>query len=513
MTMKNNFNSNSQIKLGAIISYTAILFNIIAGFIYTPWLVKQIGQSDYGLYTLAMSVIAFFLMDFGISGTISRFISLYRAKGEEKKVGNLLGITYKLYLIIDIFIFIALLIIFIFIQNIFVQLTIEEINKFRIIFLIVGGYSLISFPFMPLNGILMSYEKFINLKLFELIQKILSILLVIIVLTLGKGLYALVIVNAAVNISILLFKLMYINNNIDIKVNLRYKDKKLLKEIFNFSIWMTVISIAQRLIINISPTILGMFSGSMQISVFAIGVSLEGYTWTFANALNGLFLPKVTRMAINEQDNSSIVDLMIKVGRVQLAVVGIIMVGLFSMGKEFITIWMGNSFQSSYYVAIFLIGPGLITLTQEIAYNYLVAINEVKYRAYDFIGSAVISIVLSVVLTPKYGAIGAALSAGIGIFIGHVIIMNIIYYKVFKLDILRFFKECHLKMAFPLIISLIVGILLQKYIPVNNLVLFSIKAMSLSIIYAILMWKVGLNHYEKGLFKYTINSVKRKLMR
>ena len=73
VTKKDN---NFQIKIGAIISYFSIIFNILVGFIYTPWLVREIGKSDYGLYTLAMSVITFFLMDFGISGTISRFISL-----------------------------------------------------------------------------------------------------------------------------------------------------------------------------------------------------------------------------------------------------------------------------------------------------------------------------------------------------------------------------------------------------------------------------------------------------
>ena len=42
----------NQIKQGAIISYIAIFFNIAAGLIYTPWMVGQIGVSDYGLYAL-----------------------------------------------------------------------------------------------------------------------------------------------------------------------------------------------------------------------------------------------------------------------------------------------------------------------------------------------------------------------------------------------------------------------------------------------------------------------------
>lgn len=511
--MKKQLNSNSQIKIGAIISYIAIIFNIVASFIYTPWMVQQIGKSDYGLYTLAISVITFFLMDFGISGTIARFISLYRAQGEVEKVEDLLGITYKLYIIIDFIILFILIGIFFSINNIFLQLSPQEIEKFKVIFVIVGGFSLVSFPFMPLNGIFVSNEKFVALKIFDLCQKILTIIFVVICLVLGYGVYALVLVNAVVNVVVIIYKNIYLKNNVKFKVNFKCKSKKVLKQIFNFSIWMTIISIAQRLIINISPTILGIFSGSIEISIFSIGVALEGYVWTFANALNGLFLPKVTKMVTNDEAKENIIDLMVKVGRIQLIVIGLLLIGLFSMGREFITLWMGSDFKGSYYVVVFLTLPSLITLTQEIAYNYLVAINEIKYRAYDFIGTAIVSIGLSLILTPKYGAVGAAMSAGIGIFLGHVILMNIIYYKVFRLNVIRFFKECHLKMCVPLGISLVVGLLLQKYVPADSFIIFGIKAISLGIFYFISMWILALNDYEKSLITSLYRVFKNKIIR
>lgn len=514
LRLETDINStNKQIKTGAIISYAAIIFNVVAGLIYTPWMVKQIGKSDYGLYTLAMSAISLFLMDFGISAAISRFISIYRAQGKEEKVQDLLGVTYKLYLIMDVIIFIILAIIYLFMKNIFVQLTASEIDKFRNVFCIVGLFSLVSFPFMPLNGILISYEKFVTLKFCELMQKLLSIGFVIIALLLGYGLYALVLINALLDIGIILFKFVYLKRKVHIKSNFNYHNSGLLKQLFGFSVWMTVMSIAQRLIINISPSFLGIFSGAIQISIFSIGISLEGYIWTFANAFNGLFLPKVTRIVIQKQEIDHITNLMIKVGRIQLEVVGVLFVGLFLMGKEFICLWMGNDFINSYYVALFLILPGVVTLTQEIAYNYLVAINEIKYRAYDYIGTAIISVFLSIVLTPRYGAIGAAISAGIGIFAGHVVAMNIIYYKVFKIDIPRFFKECHLKLALPLILSGVVAFLIQEFFPVSHLIHFFIKAIVVSSCYIVFMWLFGFNDYEKNLFSSGFISFRKRIIK
>ena len=65
----------NQLKAGAFISYFSMAFNIIAGLIYTPWMVAKIGQSNYGLFTLANSLIAIFMLDFGLSSAVSRFLA------------------------------------------------------------------------------------------------------------------------------------------------------------------------------------------------------------------------------------------------------------------------------------------------------------------------------------------------------------------------------------------------------------------------------------------------------
>ncbi|MFR2693345.1 MAG: hypothetical protein ACLTBV_23630 [Enterocloster bolteae] len=53
-------NNNSQIKSGAIISYLGIIISTIASLLYTPWMKNHIGDANYGLYTLAGSLVAVF---------------------------------------------------------------------------------------------------------------------------------------------------------------------------------------------------------------------------------------------------------------------------------------------------------------------------------------------------------------------------------------------------------------------------------------------------------------------
>lgn len=495
-----SINSSAQIKISAIISYSSIAFNIMAGLIYTPWMVRQIGQADYGLYALAISFISLFALDFGLGAAVSRFLSLYRAKGDTDGAKRFLGIIIKLFLIITTVFLIVLSAVYFQIENVFGQLTPQEISRFKIVFSIAGLYSIIAFSFNPLNGILISNERFIFIKLTDLLSRMLIVLLMVIALLNGRGLYALVIVNALIGILTIVAKLVYTNRHTDTEIDFSSRDKGLLREVFSFSIWTTIITLAQRFIMNITPTVLGAFAGSIQIAIFSIGMTIEGFTWTIAQALNGLFLPRVTRMTLGS-NREEIENLMIKVGRIQLFVVGLIIIGFAAMGKEFIVLWMGDNFSNSYYVALLLIAPCIISLTQEIAYTTLVALNEIKYRAFASLTVAAISIVLSLILSRMYGAVGSAIAIFIGNTVGIVVIMNIVYYRVLGLNVLRFFKECHIKMMLPLIMTGTIGLFIQYYFPVDNLMLFLGKAGLVAVIYGVLMWVVSFNQYEKDLFK------------
>ena len=114
-----NDDSINQIKKGAIISYLAIGVSLLSGLLYTPWMIKQIGVNDYGLYTLATSLISIFLIDFGISEAVSRFISKYNAEGNQEKVNDFLGLIYKIFILIDLVILVILIALYFYTYNLF----------------------------------------------------------------------------------------------------------------------------------------------------------------------------------------------------------------------------------------------------------------------------------------------------------------------------------------------------------------------------------------------------------
>ena len=59
--------NSKQRKLGAFFSYLSILVNTIIQLLYTPLLLRTLGQSEYGLYSLINSIIGYLaVLDLGL---------------------------------------------------------------------------------------------------------------------------------------------------------------------------------------------------------------------------------------------------------------------------------------------------------------------------------------------------------------------------------------------------------------------------------------------------------------
>lgn len=502
--------TSRQIKIGGLISYLTIGFSIVSGLIYTPWMISIIGQSDFGLFTLATSLVTMVTIDLGLSQAVSRFISKYRAEGDTINIQKFLGIAYKLFIFLAVIFLIVLTLIYFNLESIFLKLNSEEIEKVKVLLTIAGFYAIISFPFQPLDGLIISGEWFIFQKSMGLVAKVLNIVLMVGALLMGYGLYSLVIVSAITGLLIIGIKLYFLQKKQPQHIAWKSFDSKLTREIFSFSLWVMVISIAQRLILNVTPSILGITSGSREIAIFSAALTIEGYIWIFATVLGGMFLPKVSNLIYRENGSSADIEaLMIKVGRIQFIMLAAVASIFIMVGRDFFINWLGLNFEKSYLVAVFLILPGLITIPQEIASTTLIATNKVRFSAFSRIIIASIAIGLSYLLSLKYGATGSGIAIFIGNLIGGVVVLNIIYYRILKINVWKFFKECQLKMSLPFIIVILVGWALNYiWIDVSWLIMI-VKVIILLTVYLLFAYFFAINKYEKelvqGILKREIN--------
>ena len=88
----------NQLKAGALLSYVQAGCSVVITLAYTPLMLRLLGQSEYGVYTLASSLTAYLgLLHFGLSGSYIRFYTRYRAAGDQRGVNQLNALFLTVY--------------------------------------------------------------------------------------------------------------------------------------------------------------------------------------------------------------------------------------------------------------------------------------------------------------------------------------------------------------------------------------------------------------------------------
>ena len=505
---------NNKLKKAILISYGVIIFNIIAGLLYTPWMISKIGKSDFGLYVLVTTFLAYFVVDYGMWQSINILISKYRSEGNQKKIEETIGVASKIYLFFDLILCIVLFLTYFFIDYIFSNLSTEDLTKFKDIFLLAAFFSVLNFPFNFLKGLMFAYEFIVQNRYFELGTKICLIISTITVLTFGGGLYWLVIVYAITPFlkNILIVYFLYKQG---VRMDIKFWSKDSAKSILGVSLWLFVYVISELFINNISPTIIAIRNSLTQVSLFAIGLTLYGYVYQISNSVSGFFLPKISRMQHEKQQNE--IDIYaLKIRRFQLLVVGFVTFGVFVSGSQFIEAWVGKEFEDSFYVAAIMIIPGLIIYSQQIEQSKLYVQNKVSLHSLMMLLTALFSVLISLLLTPLYGAIGAAVAISISSLFFMGFGMSIIYYKVVNFDMRGFYLMLGKFIAVFSLVTLLVT-LLDMFI--YNLFITSsnkwFKFLSCGITYTfffiISVYFLLLNKYEKEFVIKILSTTLKKL--
>ena len=159
-------NDSKQRKLGAMLSYVSIVVNVVIQLLYTPILIKKMGSSEYGLFSLVSSIISYLtILDLGFGNAIIVYTAKYRAQKKYDEEKQLHGMFNIVFLIIGLITTICGLILAFNTKNIFYKtMTIEELNKAQIMMFILSFNLGVTFIFNIYSTIISAYEKFVFQK-------------------------------------------------------------------------------------------------------------------------------------------------------------------------------------------------------------------------------------------------------------------------------------------------------------------------------------------------------------
>lgn len=496
----------NEIKSGVIISYIQTFLSIIISLVITPITIRSLGQSEYGIYSLVGTIIPYLtVLDLGFSNAIVRFITECRVKNDKDKEYKLNGMFMVIYSFIGIICLIVGVLIIINISNIFKNgLNPQEILKIKYMLIIVVIYISISFPFKLFNGIITAYEKFLFLKTISLITTIINPLIILLIVLSGNKSIMMTLNTAIIGLSVSIVQMIYCIKVLKIKIKFEKFNMIIFKELFSYSFYIFVSSIVNIIYWSTDSSILGIVANSSEIAIYSVASTFNNYLNTLTMVISGMMIPKVVSMITQNKSNSEITDLFIKISRIQLQIVGLIMIGFLLVGRQFINIWAGTDYDKAYFIALLIMSVRIIPICQVLGTSILEVKNMHKIRSIVYLLVAILNLVISIPLGKMYGGIGCAIGTVIGLSL-NIIIINIYYSKV-GLEMKRYWIEL-LKLTIPIVLSLLIGVSISKIVNLasfKGIIIFSILFVP---IYSIIIMIFGMNKYEKNLIILPVKKI------
>ena len=126
-------------------------------------------------------------------------------------------------------------------------------------------------------------------------------------------------------------------------------------------------------------------------------------------------------------------------------------------------------------------------------------------QAWINLGMGIINVVLSLFLSREFGVIGACVSIFIAYMIRAVALLSV-YKKVLKLDMTAFVKNCYVRMSIPILVTVGLGILMNRFIADNGWLVLCGKGIAVLVVYALTIFVFGLTRNERK----TIFRMKRR---
>lgn len=502
----------NELKAGAILSYVQLILGNIISIIYTPIMLRLLGQNEYGLYNLSSSTISYLgLLSFGFGSAYIRYYSKYKAEKDEASISRLNGTFLSVYSVMAVVALLAGLVLINNADMIFKDgLTSDEIYKSKILMSFMVFNLAISFPMSVFTSNITANEKFFFQKLVGSINTVINPFIMLPVLLMGYKSVGMVVATTILGLVNSGLNVWYCFKKIGIKFSFGKFDFGLMKEISIFSSYIFLNMIVDQINWNVDRFLLGMYKGTGAVAVYGIGSQINTYYMSFSTSVSNVFIPKINRMVNESTDDKILTEIFTKVGRIQFIILSFILSGFIFFGKYFIEdIFAGSGYELSYPVALLLIFPITVPLIQNLGIEIQKAKNMHKFRSILYFLIAIGNLFMSIPLCKHYGVIGCAIGTSVTMVLGNIIIMNWYYHTKIGLDVIYFWKN--IAAFIPgLIIPIISGVIMT-FIGINSIGRFLVMGIIYIIIFLISIYKLSMNEYEKQLFSGPLLKVKSKL--
>ena len=488
---------------GIILSYIYIVLNLISGIFLSAFLIRILGDVEYGLYQTITSFAMYLVMlEFGIGNAMTRNILIERnSKNSQYKINAIISTLMVMTLVLITLIVIISIFFYIGIPYIYANtMTLSQIVYGRKIFIIITIYLILSFIMQTISGIFIGYENYTigqKINIFKLLSR--TALVVAILLIKPYAIY-IALVDMFISIMTLLFSISYIIRRYKISFSFAFFDKAVVITSLPLCLAMFIQVLVNQANNNVDKFLIGIMLSMKDVTIYSVAQYFYSTFSSITTVPITMYMPQVAKDIGRGLKGIELTKTLIQPSRLIALLGGVIVFGFFSAGKQFISILYGADKSDAWIYALIIMVPMLINMTNGILVNVLDILNKRLARSYTLLLTTIINIVLSIILLKYIGIIGAVIGTAIATILGQIVIMNIYYSREIKIKILYLYKEAFKGILVYQILAGVVGFFISKQIS-NIYISFFAGGLIFVVLFFAMYILRGANSIEKEILK------------
>lgn len=503
-------------KIGVIYSYGLMLVEILSTMLFTPYLIRMLGQAEYGVYQLVSSITSYLvLLDLGVGSSVIRYMAKYRSDKDMPSQRRFLGIVTIYYLLIALTaLLVGIGVRFAFPQMFAKGLSAAEVELAEKLFTVTMCNTAFSLATAGFANTLIAYERFNVSKGASIVLTLVKILASFVALKLGFSSLGVVCVNLAVNVLTRLVYMLYVLLKLKIFPSFRNISFSFIKEVASYSSFILLQLIASHINAMSDQILLGIFAkgASVIIGIYGVGAQILQYFKTIGSHFTSVLMPGLVRLVESGADHEQYEKEMTRISRIVFMVLALVFTVFAVFGKDFICLWAGEENAQAYLVAVTLMFPTLFSYSEGVGYQLLQAMAKHRLPAVVQVLSAILNIGLTILLIRWNPLKGAVLGSFIALFFFDAVVMNIMYKKQIGIRLTVYFRGMFKGILPSLLLSAAAGLLLK----LADLARFGWLGLVLNcggmvVVYGVSMLLFGMNDYEKQLVFKPIQKIFYKI--
>lgn len=485
---------------GIILSYVNTFLGMVCGIFMSSFLLRQLGDSEYGLYqTISAFATYLVMLEFGSGTVMSRNIAIcHSGNNNKEEINKNVTTIWYLNLALAALISIAAVAFYYCIGSIYSKsMTPAQIDTAKQIFIVITGYLIVSFFTQTMSGVLLGMEDYTfsqKLSLFKVVFRTSAIVVCI----LWKP-YAMVIVSIDLIFGVLSFLATYVacKKKFEIKISPHYFDKRILVDVMPLCFAMLLQTLVNQANSSVDKFVIGIKMTMESVALYSIAQYIYSVFSSITTIPISMYLPQTAKDIASGKQGLALTDTFVQPCRLVTLLGGSVMFGFIAVGRQFTSVLYGEDKIAAWLYALIIIIPMFINMTNGVLVNVLDILKKRQYRSYVLILTTVLNIILTVIMIDRYGIIGAVIATAISTFIGQILIMNIFYSRQLHIKVMHLFYEAYKGILLNQMLACAVSYVLASFIPNNVGALFA-GGITYVVISGTLIILWGMNDEEKA---------------